>query len=81
MAAQSINRYHQCNYDRDDWYLHHEINVLKKFQRKLQKNKVNLRLFTTAQRTIQFAHSGRINKEGYHHILSHQVDDSPKIII
>ena len=66
MAKLAIEKYNKANDNRDDWQLSHEIRTIQKFQNRLGKNKINVRLFEKVQRHIQFAYSGRIDDADRH---------------
>lgn len=83
MATKAIEKFNETNHNRDDWQLTNEIKTLEKFQRHLARRNISVRLFEAAQRHIQFATSGRIRDEHYHHQLARRAakPDDGKIIL
>ncbi len=64
MSKVALERLHTINTKRDDWHLSRERHVVERFDRKLETNRVNARLFTTATRTINELLSGRVRVSG-----------------
>ncbi|RYX79247.1 hypothetical protein EON76_00805 [bacterium] len=55
MAKVALDRYKQINNARqDEWQFTSEVKIIEKFQKRLDSNTVNLRLFKSAQNCIRF---------------------------